>query len=84
MTSLAIVSCSFLTLAIPRQFYVVTPEASEWDAPQEVLLLMLTIDWLPAYLAKLDFWSYFTWRLINEVRHEHFHSGCGFEQSRTC
>jgi hypothetical protein len=38
---------------------------------------MLTIDWIPAYLAKLDFWSYFAWRLINEVRHEHFHSGCG-------
>lgn len=61
-----------------HQFFVVTPEASEWDDPKEVVVLLLTIDWLPSYLAKLDFGTYFVWRLINEIRHEHFHSGCAF------
>lgn len=36
---------------------------------------MLTIDVLPAYLAKMDFTTYFIWRFINVIRHEHFHSG---------
>jgi sterol desaturase/sphingolipid hydroxylase (fatty acid hydroxylase superfamily) len=57
-------------------FFILSPEAVEWDEDREFFPLMFTTDVFPALVARMDFFTYCIWRLLNEIREEHFHSGC--------